>query len=276
MQVYADNAATTRMSDKAVAAMTPYFQQFYGNPSSLHTVGQQAAEALADARRRVADCLGCSFKEITFTSGGSEADNQAIVSAARIGERKGKKHIISTAFEHHAVLHTLKKLEKEGFEVTLLDVRSHRHHHPPAGGGGHPGGHLSGDHHVRQQRDRLYPAHPGDRQGVPREGRAVPHRRGAGGGPPAHQREGAEHRHAVPVRPQVPRPQGRGRAVCPAGHPPDQYHRGRRAGTRQAGRHGEHPRHHGSGGGAGGVLRAHRRGHRPADKAAGQADRGTE
>ena len=122
MQVYADNAATTRMSDKAVAAMTPYFQQFYGNPSSLHTVGQQAAEALADARRRVADCLGCSFKEITFTSGGSEADNQAIVSAARIGERKGKKHIISTAFEHHAVLHTLKKLKKEGFEVTLLDV----------------------------------------------------------------------------------------------------------------------------------------------------------
>ena len=122
MQVYADNAATTRMSDKAVAAMTPYFQQFYGNPSSLHTVGQQAAEALADARRRVADCLGCSFKEITFTSGGSEADNQAIVSAARIGERKGKKHIISTAFEHHAILHTLKKLEKEGFEVELLPV----------------------------------------------------------------------------------------------------------------------------------------------------------
>ena len=124
MQVYADNAATTRMSDKALAAMTPYFQDIYGNPSSLHTVGQRAAEALADARRRVADCLGCSFREITFTSGGSEADNQAIISAARIGERKGKKHIISTAFEHHAVLHTLKKLEKEGFEVTLLDVGS--------------------------------------------------------------------------------------------------------------------------------------------------------
>ena len=122
MQVYADNAATTRMSDKAVAAMLPYFQTYYGNPSSLHTVGQQAAEALADARRRVAACLGCSFKEITFTSGGSEADNQAIISAARIGARKGKKHIISTAFEHHAVLHTLKKLEKEGFEVQLLDV----------------------------------------------------------------------------------------------------------------------------------------------------------
>ena len=122
MQVYADNAATTRMSDKAVAAMLPYFQTYYGNPSSLHTVGQQAAEALADARRRVAACLGCSFKEITFTSGGSEADNQAIISAARIGARKGKKHIISTAFEHHAVLHTLKKLEKEGFEVELLPV----------------------------------------------------------------------------------------------------------------------------------------------------------
>ena len=122
MQVYADNAATTRMSDKAVAAMLPYFQTYYGNPSSLHTVGQQAAEALADARRRVAACLGCSFKEVTFTSGGSEADNQAIISAARIGARKGKKHIISTAFEHHAVLHTLKKLEKEGFEVQLLDV----------------------------------------------------------------------------------------------------------------------------------------------------------
>ena len=122
MQVYADNAATTRMSDKALAAMTPYFQDIYGNPSSLHTVGQKAAEALADARRRVADCLGCSFREITFTSGGSEADNQAIISAARIGERKGKKHIISTAFEHHAVLHTLKKLEKEGFAVELLPV----------------------------------------------------------------------------------------------------------------------------------------------------------
>ena len=124
MQVYADNAATTRMSDRAVAAMTPYFQQFYGNPSSLHTVGQLANQALTDARRRVADCLGCSFREITFTSGGSEADNQAIISAARIGQRKGKMHIISTAFEHHAVLHTLKKLEKEGFDVTLLDVGS--------------------------------------------------------------------------------------------------------------------------------------------------------
>ena len=122
MQIYADNAATTKMSRTAIDAMLPYMETYYGNPSSLHTIGQQAAEALMHARETVAACLGCQPREITFTSGGSEADNQALVSAARIGERKGKKHIISTAFEHHAILHTLKKLEKEGFEVQLLDV----------------------------------------------------------------------------------------------------------------------------------------------------------
>ena len=122
MQIYADNAATTKMSRTAIDAMLPYMETYYGNPSSLHTVGQQAAEALQKARETVAACLGCQSREITFTSGGSEADNQAIVSAARIGARKGKKHIISTAFEHHAVLHTLTKLEKEGFVVQLLDV----------------------------------------------------------------------------------------------------------------------------------------------------------
>ena len=122
MQIYADNAATTKMSRTAIDAMLPYMETYFGNPSSLHTVGQQAAEALQKARQTVAECLGCQAREITFTSGGSEADNQALVSAARIGERKGKKHIISTAFEHHAILHTLKKLEKEGFEVQLLDV----------------------------------------------------------------------------------------------------------------------------------------------------------
>ena len=122
MQVYADNAATTKMSSVAINAMVPYFDQIYGNPSSLHSVGQEAKEALEDARARVAACLGCEPREIYFTSGGSEADNQAIISAAKLGERKGKKHIISTAFEHHAVLHTLNKLEKEGFEITLLDV----------------------------------------------------------------------------------------------------------------------------------------------------------
>ena len=122
MQIYADNAATTKMSRTAINAMLPYMETYYGNPSSLHTVGQRAAEALMNARQTVAACLGCQPREITFTSGGSEADNQALVSAARIGERKGKKHIISTAFEHHAILHTLKKLEKEGFEVQLLDV----------------------------------------------------------------------------------------------------------------------------------------------------------
>ncbi len=122
MQVYADNAATTQMSRVAINAMVPFFDKIYGNPSSLHSVGQEAKEALEDARARVAACLGCEPREIYFTSGGSEADNQAILSAARLGARKGKKHIISTAFEHHAVLHTLNKLEKEGFQVTLLDV----------------------------------------------------------------------------------------------------------------------------------------------------------
>ena len=122
MHVYADNAATTKMSTVAINAMLPYFDKVYGNPSSLHSVGQEAKEALDAARETVAGCLGCEPREIYFTSGGSEADNQAIISAARFGARKNKKHIISTAFEHHAVLHTLNKLEKEGFEVTYLDV----------------------------------------------------------------------------------------------------------------------------------------------------------
>ncbi len=122
MQIYADNAATTKMSKIAIEAMLPYMDKVYGNPSSLHSVGQDANEALTEARERIAKLLGCEAREITFTSGGSEADNQAIISAARLGEKKGKKHIISTAFEHHAILHTLNKLEKEGFEVTLLDV----------------------------------------------------------------------------------------------------------------------------------------------------------
>ena len=122
--IYADNAATTAMSDKAIEALTPYLKEVYGNPSSLHTVGQTAKEALEEARARVAKCLNADPNEIYFTSGGSEADNQCIRSAAVNGLRKGKKHIISSAFEHHAVLHTLKKLEKEGFEVTYLDVHA--------------------------------------------------------------------------------------------------------------------------------------------------------
>ena len=122
MRVYADNAATTKVSQTAIQAMLPYFDTVYGNPSSLHSVGQEAKEALDAARATVAKCLGCEPREIYFTSGGSEADNQAIISAARMGARKGKKHIISTAFEHHAVLHTLDKLAREGFEITLLDV----------------------------------------------------------------------------------------------------------------------------------------------------------
>ena len=124
MFIYADHAATTAMSQTAVDAMLPYFREIYGNPSSLYETGQKAKVALENARDRVAAVLDCSPKEIYFTSGGSEADNQAILSAARLGEKKGKKHIISTAFEHHAVLHVLQKLQREGFEITLLDVHS--------------------------------------------------------------------------------------------------------------------------------------------------------
>ena len=122
--IYADNAATTKMCPAAIEAMTKCMAENYGNPSSLYSFGQQAKEALEDARERIANCLGCTPREITFTSGGSEADNQAIFSAARLGTKKGKKHIISTTFEHHAVLHTLDKLKQQGFEITLLDVHS--------------------------------------------------------------------------------------------------------------------------------------------------------
>ena len=124
MTVYADNAATTQMSESVLKAMMPLLTDIYGNPSSLHSVGQIAKEHLEAARETVAECIGADPKEIYFTSGGSEADNQAIRSAAYIGARKGKKHIISSKFEHHAVLHTLDALKKEGFEVTLLDVYS--------------------------------------------------------------------------------------------------------------------------------------------------------
>ena len=120
--IYADHAATTKISETAKLAMLSAMEKDWYNPSSLYTPGQQASGVLMDARVRISRCLGCLPKEIYFTSGGSVADNQAILSAAAIGKRQGKMHIISTAFEHHAVLHTLKKLEKEGFEITLLDV----------------------------------------------------------------------------------------------------------------------------------------------------------
>ena len=124
MNIYADNAATTKMSEHAINTMLFHMKEVYGNPSSLYGVGQKAKEALEDARRRASAVLNCEPREIYFTSGGSEADNQAIISAARFNAEKGKKHIISTAFEHHAVLHTLDKLKKEGFEIELLDVHS--------------------------------------------------------------------------------------------------------------------------------------------------------
>ena len=124
MNIYADNAATTKMSENAINTMLFHMKEVYGNPSSLYGIGQKAKEALEDARRRASAVLNCEPREIYFTSGGSEADNQAIISAARFNAAKGKKHIISTAFEHHAVLHTLDKLKKEGFEIELLDVHS--------------------------------------------------------------------------------------------------------------------------------------------------------
>ena len=122
MKIYADNAATTVMSPAAIAAMMPYLAEQYGNPSSLYALGQRAREAVESARETIARCIGASAREITFTSGGSEADNQAILSAAAVGAKAGKRHIVSDAIEHHAVLHTLKKLENEGFSVTLLPV----------------------------------------------------------------------------------------------------------------------------------------------------------
>ena len=122
MRVYADNGATTKMSPQAIQAMTRCMEEEYGNPSSLYALGQRAKEKLEQARGEVAAVIHASPREITFTSGGSEADNQALRSAAALGKRKGKTHIISTAFEHHAVLHTLQALEKEGFQVTLLPV----------------------------------------------------------------------------------------------------------------------------------------------------------
>ena len=122
MQIYADNAATTRMSRTAIDAMLPYMEEIYGNPSSLYSIGQRAKEALEQARSDIAAVIGADPREITFTSGGSEADNQALLSAATLGKKQGKLHIVSSAFEHHAVLHALKRLESEGFEVTLLPV----------------------------------------------------------------------------------------------------------------------------------------------------------
>ena len=124
MRIYADNAATTKMSKTAIAAMLPFLEEDFGNPSSLYSLGQKAKEALEAAREEVAAVIGAQPREITFTSGGSEADNQAIRTAAAIGSRSGRRHIISTAIEHHAVLHTLKRLEREGFEITLLPVSS--------------------------------------------------------------------------------------------------------------------------------------------------------
>ena len=174
MKIYADHAATTAVSDTAMAAMLPCFQGIYANPSSLHSPGQRAAEKLAEAREIFARNLNAAPREITFTSGGSESDVQALRTGAALGARKGKRHILSTKFEHHAVLHTLKALEKEGFTVTLLD--SCRRCGDGGGGPGGPAaGYLPGVGDVCQQRDRNHPAYCGHRSAVPGGRRAVPY-----------------------------------------------------------------------------------------------------
>ena len=201
MFVYADNAATTCVSKTAREAMMPYLTERYGNPSSLYSFAQIVTEDLANARATVAQCINAEPREIYFTSGGSEADNQAIISAAKLGAKKGKKHIISTKFEHHAVLHTLKKLEKEGWEVTLLDV------------------HEDGVVRVDELRDAIREdtclvtvmfanneigtVQPITEIGaICRRARcSIPYRRRSGRGAHAHRRQGHEYRHALHVRP---------------------------------------------------------------------------
>ncbi len=167
MQIYADNAATTKMSEAAIEAMTDCMRNWYGNPSSLYTIGQRAKEKLEEAREEIAALINAEPREIIFTSGGSEADNQALLTAAINGKKKSKTHIISSAFEHHAILHTLNKLEQNGFEVTLLPV------------------HENGD--------RNYPAYCPNRRNLPQARRCFPYRRGAGGGSSSDRCKGAEY-----------------------------------------------------------------------------------
>ena len=186
--IYADNAATTKLHPQALEAMMPYLTEEYGNPSSLYSFGQNSRRAVEKARCQIAECLDCLPKEVFFTSGGSEADNWAIKMAAEQGAAKGKKHIISTAFEHHAILHTLNALQKKGFEVTLLPVYDNgivRVEDVKA---------------VRQQRDRHHPTGGGNRRCLPRGWRAVPCGRGTGCWPYSGILQRDSSGHAVAVR----------------------------------------------------------------------------
>ena len=201
IMIYADNAATTKMSQTALETMIRHLNETYGNPSSLYTLGQKAKEVLEEARKTVAGVIGADPKEIYFTSGGSEADNQALLTAAALGKKAGKMHIISTAFEHHAILHALERLEKEGFEVTLLDV--------------HEDGLVRPEEleaairedtclvtvmYANNEIGTIQPIRR-DRRDLPGKRRTFSHRCGAGRRPHPDQRKGRTNRHALRLRP---------------------------------------------------------------------------
>ena len=254
-KVYADNAATTAVSPQVLEAMLPFYKEVYGNPSSLYALGQEAKRPLEEARATVARCLGAEPREIYFTSCGTESDNWAIKGAARAMKRKGKNHIITSAFEHHAVLHTCQALEKEGFTVTYLDVHE--------------------DGIVRPQELEeaiteetglvtiMYANNEiGTIQPIPEIG-AICKKHGVLFHTDAVQ--------AVPFRPQAPRPQGCGRPVHPHRGGAAQLYRRRRPGAGQAGRHGKRGLHCGPGHGHGAGLLHHRPAGGKTHRHAGQA-----
>ena len=241
--IYADNAATTRLSPEVLECMMPYLTEQYGNPSSLYAFGSEAHAAVDRARGQVAAALGADAGEIYFTSGGSEADNWAIKGVMNRLRQKGKTHIISSAFEHHAVLHTLEFLEKQGFEVTLLDVHSDGLVRPEelAAAIKEETGLVT----IMYANNEIGTIQPMEELGriCHERGVLLPHRRGAGGRQCAYRCQGAEYRHALPLRPQIPRAEGDWRFVYAQGNPGRQPHSRRRTGARPPRRNREHARY---------------------------------